>query len=280
MCFLGVVTASAQQNKKMLIGLKAGLNVPELTTASDNVLSDGWSSKLGAIYGLTFEYRFNKRWSLVSGLEYTEMGGKKDGLQALPSQRLESDINAGAIAAAAAVLEIPAAALSVDPWTNKYTYADFKNKSEFNYLQIPVMARFSLPFGSGCFRFVLHAGGYAAFMLDAKNINTGSSRLYTDADKKPLTLNMKITTPEGVTSNPYLFDTAVPLTSTRNIYDDTRHFNWGVIGGAGVGMRLWKGELMLQAGGQYGFVKIQKSDENGQNRIGAGSFTLGYAIAL
>ncbi|MDR2936355.1 MAG: hypothetical protein LBU80_03325 [Rikenellaceae bacterium] len=61
----------------------------------------------------------------------------------------------------------------------------------------------------------------------------------------------------------------IPTTSTT-----------GVVGSAGIGMKFWKGELMFLAGGRYGFVKIQKSDENGRNRIGAGSFILGYAFAL
>ncbi len=278
-CFFGVVTASAQQDKKIMVGLKGGLNVPDLTTASDNPLSDGWSSKLGGIYGLTFEYRFNKTWSLVSGLEYTEMGGKKDGLQALPSARLEPNINAGVIAATVANSggQFTPDMINVAPWPNKYTYADFSNESKFNYLQIPVMARYSLPFGQDRFRFVVNFGGYVAYMVEAKNINSGTSQLYSDENKTPLTLD--VTTPLGPIP-PVPFTAAIPLNDTRNIYDQTRHFNVGVIGGAGVGMNLWKGELMLQAGGQYGFVKIQKDDKNGQNRIGAGTFTLSYAIAL
>ncbi len=285
-CFFSAVTASAQQDK-ILIGVKGGLNVPNLTTASDNPLSDGWSSKLGGIYGLTFEYRFNTRWSLVSGIEYTEMGGKKDGMQALPSKRLYPGINAQMAAGMLAQMQpMGITAVAIDPWTNKYTYADFSNKSEFNYLQVPVMGRFSLPFGHDRFRFVVHAGGYAAYMLEAKNINTGTSALYADDKKGNIIVTANLTnalgtiTQQQIPLTQFLPAEGVNLTSTRDIYDDTYHFNFGFIGGAGVGMKLWKGELMLQAGGQYGFVKIQKSDENGQNRIGAGSFTLGYAFAL
>jgi len=240
---LSVFVATAQSN--ILFGLKGGIGIPNLTTGSgnSNPLADGWSSRLGPYFGLVGQYDLYKRWSLQVELNYASQGGKKDGVQAIPSSEFASMIPTG--------YPVPA-----------YLYANFNTVSRLNYIELPVMAKYTLPLNKK-FDVFISAGPYVGFLFNAKNISTGKSNVYLDE---------KAT--EQITTQAVSFDT------TQDIKSDLKQFNVGIQGGVGISMKLKKGILFFTAGGNYGFIPIQKDKSNGQNNTGAATLIVGYLVHL
>jgi hypothetical protein len=65
------------------------------------------------------------------------------------------------------------------------------------------------------------------------------------------------------------------------VKDDIKKFNVGIQGGIGFSMRFEnESKLVFSAGGNYGFIPIQKDEANGKNNTGAATVTLGYLINL
>lgn len=138
------------------LGVKGGISIPNLTAGSNNQnpLSNGFSSRLGADFGLLFEFPINKWFSIQPEIDYSGQGGKHYGLQAVP-----------------------------DPYstTPPYFYANFKNVARLNYLQVPIMAKFNFAIAKN-WKFYVDAGPFAGFLLSAKEISTGESYLYSDPE--------------------------------------------------------------------------------------------------
>ncbi len=153
-CISCILTSAAFSQNNIFIGVKGGLSIPNLTAGSDNQnpLSDGFSSRLGADFGVFAEYPINKWLSIQHEIDYSAQGGKHNGLQAVP-----------------------------DPYssTPPYFYANFKNEARLNYLLIPVTAKFNFSL-SPKFKLFVNAGFFAGFLLSAKTVSTGSSYLYED----------------------------------------------------------------------------------------------------
>lgn len=68
------VTHATAQEKKKTFGVKAGLNLSNITT--DNGNYDNTKAKAGFHAGLTLDYAFTPQWYLLTGLEYTVKGVK------------------------------------------------------------------------------------------------------------------------------------------------------------------------------------------------------------
>jgi opacity protein-like surface antigen len=139
------------------VGARAGLSIPNLTNGTgDNPLSKDYKSKMGLAFGVIADFPINKWFSIQTGLDYSQQGGKRDGMQAItnpyPSQ-------------------IP----------QPYLYADFKNEARLNYLQLPVQAKFNYTINDHFGAFI-YAGPYAGLLLAAKTVTKGSSALYMDAN--------------------------------------------------------------------------------------------------
>jgi hypothetical protein len=160
-CVALSLTSASFGQKNIFIGAKGGISIPNLTAGSDNQnpLSNGFSSRLGADFGVLAEFPINKWFSIQPEIDYSAQGGKHNGLQAVP-----------------------------DPYssTPPYFYANFKNDARLNYLLIPVTAKFN--FGlSAKFNLYINAGFFAGFLLSAKTVSTGSSYLYEDpAGQQPV----------------------------------------------------------------------------------------------
>lgn len=143
-----------------------------------------------------------------------------------------------------------------------YLYADFKSVARLNYLELPVMIRADFRLNDWL-SFFANAGPYAGYLLMAKTIATGSSIIYADPQKT-----------QPLTPAPTSFN------ATEDIKDQLKKFNVGIQGGIGLSCKLGKGALELAAGGNYGFLNIQKDTANGKNNTGAATITLGYKIHL
>jgi hypothetical protein len=157
LCFF-INSVQAQQN--VFIGVKGGISIPNLTAGSgnQNPLSNGYSSRLGADFGVLAEFPINKWFSIQPEIDYSQQGGKHDGLQAFPNPQ--------------------------PPPT--YLYANYNSTAKLNYLLVPVMGRFNFHLADKL-KLYVNAGVFAGFLLSAKTVASGSSTIYADpAGQEPI----------------------------------------------------------------------------------------------
>jgi hypothetical protein len=146
------------------------------------------------------------------------------------------------------------------PQQPTYLYADFNSEAKLNYLRIPVLAKFGYTFKESSFRIYADAGPFVAFLLSAKQVTTGNSQIYLDpSGQQPL--------PGGSQS----FD------NTQDLKDQLNSTNFGVEGNIGLNYKFGLNNIFFEAGGNYGFLNIQKGSQNGKNNTGAATIVLGYS---
>ncbi|MBN8865075.1 MAG: PorT family protein [Sphingobacteriales bacterium] len=229
---------------KTEIGIKAGLSIPNLTSGSSaNPVSNGYTSRLDGDAAIHAEFHIGKSFSIQPQLEYSSQGGKKNGMQAFtPPDEILQQFPAG---------QAPT-----------YLYAEYKSIAKINYLMLPVLAKyyFNLKKKWGAY----FAGGpFISYLLNAKNITKGSSIVYLDPKKtQPLSSQM------------------LSFDSKDNVTSDLHRFNAGISGHLGVDYKVAGGSLFIEAGGNYGFIDIQKNNLDGKNKTGAAVINLGYQFKL
>ncbi|MGZ3848327.1 MAG: porin family protein [Flavisolibacter sp.] len=226
--------------KGVAFGLKAGISIPNLTSGnSADPISNGYSSRVGFDGAVDMEWQLSAHFSLQPQLEYSQQGGKKNGLQAFS---VPADM----------VADFPPGQLP------PYLYADYKDVAKFNYLMLPVLAKYH--FGSSSrWQPYISAGPFVSYLLSARNVTTGSSNIYLDAQKT-----------QSLTPGPQSFD------QTDDVRTDLHPWNAGISGHVGVEHPLGTGKIFLEAGGNYGLIDIQKDKTNGKNKTGAAVLNAGY----
>ncbi len=242
------LTAKAQWD----LGLQGGISIPNLSAggSDNNPLNTGYSSRLGPEFAIFGEYHVNSLFSLVPKIEYSAQGGKKDGFQAMPTptelaQYFEQQ-----------GMPVPT-----------YLYANFNSEAKLDYLLIPILAKFGWYLDTQKkFRITIAAGPYLGFLLSAKQVTSGNSYIYLDPAAKD-------TLPVGSQS----FD------QTTDIKNQLNTTNFGVDGSVGIEYLFGASQhekIFFEAGGNYGFLNIQKGTANGKNNTGAATVMLGYAYKL
>lgn len=119
---------------------------------------------------------------------------------------------------------------------------------ELDYLMVPVLAKVGWHLGDQShMRFFVNAGPYAAFLLKADQvlINSDQKRISGTA----------------VDVKPYL-----------------NTFNAGIDGNIGLSYFFSLSSIFIQAGGNYGLIKIQKDQSLGTNYAGGSSLAIGYTF--
>jgi len=178
-CF---IISSVYAQHATYIGVQGGISIPNLTAGSDNQnpLANGYSSRLGADFGVLATFQIKKTFSIQAGIDYSEQGGKHNGLQAVSNPYG-----------------------SVPP----FFYANFNNSAHLNYLLIPLMGRFDFKLSQKLNLYV-EAGGFAGFLLSAKSVTSGNSYLYLDS------LGQQPASP-----GPESFDTTTSIKSSINTFN-------------------------------------------------------------
>lgn len=234
-CCLGQAIGQAP----IYVGVQGGISIPNLHGSGGNEVSRGYASRLGPYFGVFGQYRFSDLFSIQPEVNYSAQGGKKDGQQAIAGQDVNPQAPAGT-----------------------YYYANFKSVARLNYIEVPVLAKFTFRL-TDRLRLSVDAGPYVGFLVGAKNETSGTSPVYADkAETQPL--------PVGEQS----FD------GNQDIKDQLHKTNWGAQGGVGLEEALGSGYLFLHGGGNYGFVNIQKGTAHGKNNTGAATAVLGYALKV
>jgi hypothetical protein len=238
--FFCYLPSTAQQTA---IGFRGGISVPNLSSAGSdqNPLNTGYSSRLGPEFSVLAEFKISELFSLQPMIEYSSQGGKKNGLQAFPMP---------------AIL-----AASYPPGTApNYLYANFNSEAKFNYLMIPILAKFGHTFNKSPWRIYADVGPFVSFLLSAKQVTSGQTEIYTD--------------PEGTQALPL---GSQSFDATNDIKDQLHSTNFGVEGNIGLNYAFGLNNLFFEIGGNYGFVNIQKGTANGKNNVGAATVVLGYS---
>jgi len=232
----GLLLATAGYAADITWGAHAGLSIPNIRGNATDVLSQGFTSRQGPFFGIFFESKISPMFSLVVDLNYTSQGGKKNGVQPITMD------------------------IGLPPLPQgMYYFADYKNETILDYVEVPVQVR--VAFGTGL-RFFVNAGPYVGILVRARAVTGGSSVIYLDeAQTQP------------VTPGP------VPFDARTDVKDSLKSTTIGLTGGAGVMHRFGPGDLILEAHFQLGLTTIQKDVvTSGDNQTGAVVVSLGYAF--
>jgi opacity protein-like surface antigen len=230
---LVLFSALQTSHAQVQIGIQGGLSVPNLS-GGNNEVSQGYGSRLAPNFGITAEFAVTDNFSIQPEINFDGQGGQRNGLQ-------------------------PVTSLPTSP-LGGYYYASFKNMSVLNYLEIPVLAKYS--FGGFGLRFDVNAGPYIGFLLNATQKTSGTSPIYLDNNG----------TPSGDSAS---FDASTGVTSSIN------KVNYGVAGGVGVILPVSsRADVSLDIRGLYGLTNIQKDPQDGTSHTGNLIISVGYSYEL
>ncbi|MDR1022661.1 MAG: PorT family protein [Prevotellaceae bacterium] len=265
------------------IGIRGGLSIPNIVAGGDNPLSKGYSSRLAEDGGLFAEMGLNNYVSFRLGVEYSGQGGKRNGVQAMPSGQIMSGITAS-ISGGGMPAGMDAMLGQLAAYIPEVCYVDVKNIADFDYLMIPVSVQVGTNV-SNRWRVYANAGPFVSFLLHGKQTTKGRSRIYTDAGKSHtlwdnIPAAMQPAIEGGAPQLAYALQSEMDFGATEVITRDLNPVNAGVQGDVGLSYRHDRHKVFVEAGGNYGFVKMQKDKSNGSNRIGAATVMLGYAFQL
>jgi hypothetical protein len=226
------------------LGIHAGISIPNIRGSQTNIYTKDFSSRQGPYFGLTADIPLAGRFSLAIDLNYTSQGGLRKGMQPVTMDTSQLPLPPGTV-----------------------VFADFRNETILDYLEIPVMAR--VTFGHKL-RGFLNAGPYAGYLVRGKAVTKGVSGLYLDE-----TGTMPILMPPDY-AEPLVAD----LTATTDVKDSVHAINVGLAGGGGLIMPVGPGEFILEARFQLGLATLQKDSENGKTQTGAVIVSLGYLLPV
>jgi hypothetical protein len=282
LCFLALNSAINAQSVNL--GLRGGLAIPNIVSGSDNPLSSGYSSRLAGSGGIFTELGINDIFSIRLGVEYSGQGGKRNGIQAMSSNQLIMDM---ATRMGANITEEIATMLGNIANLMPNFYADVNNTVKFDYLMLPLSLQASKNLGNTPYRVYVNAGPFISFLMSGEQMSKGSSQLYTGADKTT-TLWSAISEIPGIqeiitTSAPelaYVLENGTEF-GTSVITGEIRPVNFGVQGNIGLSYQCGNNSrFFIEAGGNYGFIRIQKNKSNGDNKIGSANVMIGYSFRI
>ncbi len=244
------VHVSAQEWR---LGLKAGLSIPKLRAGSDDeAFSSGYRTLTGPQAGILAEYRFNNLFSIQTEVNYSAQGGKKSGKQKVRTSVFAAMVPVG--------ITLP-----------EYLYANFNSEVALSYLEIPVLAKFSLN-TSKASRIAVYGGPFIGYLLEARGESEGKSKIYIDATQTTeFTIPIAgIPFPVGVQD----------LTMKQDITEQCNRANYGLQGGFSYAYAFSRWEFFAAAGGTYGLRYLQKNAALGQNKTGGAFANFGATIGL
>lgn len=257
------------------IGAKVGYSLGKLSTSTENIYTDGFSTIAGMDWGMFVEIPINETVSIQPEFNFTHRGGRREGSQPVQTQKL-----------AAAFEEVGFSLSQLNqliffsggpPITNENPfYADYYSESDLRYLEIPVLVK--LGWGSN-WRFFVEAGPSMAVLLNGNQETTGESALYYD---QGMTDPLKIPNAEFPNGPPFLDINApaIPFVAETDINDDIEKISIGVQFGVGLIKKLGRSEVFVDAKTSYGLSSIQVDNTFGESSIGGIIFSIGYSYRL
>ncbi|MGD0341555.1 MAG: porin family protein [Bacteroidales bacterium] len=234
---LSAQSSPSERESKFTLGILGGLNIPRLSGGSDNEMSRDYTSRSGEAFGLTVSMDMGSNFDLRADLLYSSEGGKRNGIQAIDASSVNPMAPAGT-----------------------YLYADFKNESILNYVEIPVMVKYSIPAGNSL-KFFADFGPSFGFLLNAKQKTSGASIIYADRAETMIAV-----------------PTAQSFDASTDVSSSINHDNFGLTGGMGFAQRVYSGEFFMDFRGAYGLNAIQKDKQDGSSHNGNILIDIGYSL--
>lgn len=232
--------------QRVAVGARGGVSIPNLTAGSgnENPLNTGYSSRVGPDAGVFMEFRCSRVFSVQPMIEFSSQGGKKNGLQALPTPP-------------------EAAPLFPAGQAPTYLYADFNSEARLNYLMIPVLAKFGWDIRHSPLRVYVDGGPFLGLLLSAHQVTSGQSALFLDPEGQ-----------QALPSGSQSFD------NKEDIKDQLHTVNVGAEANVGLDLKMGRSNVFIEGGGNFGFLNIQKGTANGKNHTGAALIAVGYELWL
>ncbi len=225
------------------LGVHAGISIPDIRGSQTDIFTKNFTSRQGPYFGLTADIPLTGRFSLAVDLNYVSQGGLRRGMQPITMDTSQLPIPPGTL-----------------------IYADFRNETILDYLEVPVMAR--VTFGSKL-RFFFDLGPYAGYLVRGKAVTKGVSALYLDeAGTMPIIIP------------PDTEPLQVDLGATTDVKDSIHPFNVGLAGGGGLILPVGPGQIVLEARFQLGLGDLQKDPQDGNTQTGAVLVSLGYMLPV
>jgi len=297
-------TASEKQEESNVkknvwwVSLKGGLSIPSLSApAGSSEYSTGYKSILGPNIALSAEQRINKHFSIEYMIGYAAQGGQKSaGYIALSAAQIIPNLT-GLIPGSNLLTPAQLQQQVIDPVLEKNGLAKSSAlyvklngaTSNLDYIQIPILAKYYAAL-SKRMNFYVDAGPFAGILLSAHQTlkaAPGTSSIYTDS-KGNNTLIVPGSVMSQATNGLITTDYPVPelpgsnfATNNYSFYNQAHVGNIGIEGNIGFSYDLTPSQrVVIEGGGNYGFVRVQKDPDNGTDKIGAGTVRVGYAIKL
>jgi hypothetical protein len=191
------------------------------------------------------DYMIAGKVSIETGLEWSTQGGQKTGLQTIPAS--------------------PELAQYFPPGSNvQFLYANFSSTVRLQYLMLPVLIKYNMNLDdAGHWKLYLDGGLFGGLLITAKASAAGTSKVYYDREETNQVGSL-----------------AVQFDSTGDIKKQLHKGNFGIEGNVGILYRLKSVSYFVEAGGNYGFINLQKNPQNGINYTGALIFRIGVTYSL
>ena len=231
--------------QSVTIGAKGGISIPNIRGNTEQ--SEGYTSRKATYFGLLVNKKISNYLSLQAEVNYSPQGGQRNKMQPVPADQL--------------------AGIMLPPGTK--LYADFRNKTILNYIEIPLLLQMNLH-RANAFQYHLNFGPCIAFLEKAQTITSGTSTIYFDpGGRMPLQLQ------DGIQVPPVSFD------SKTNIKEEIKKINAGLVGGGGLDYCFGFHKIFLEGRFTLGLTNIQtNTEENGKNHTGSVIVAIGYAYQL
>ncbi|MBK9153543.1 MAG: PorT family protein [Chloracidobacterium sp.] len=240
-------SAAQNDDEKSYFGIRGAISLPNIVGGGDQEITRNYRSRTAANFGAFVEVGITKNLSIQPEVDFASQGGKRSGIQPITSP-------------------LP----GLPPPPGQYYFGDFENTAILNYIEVPVMAKYTfVPDRNQSF--YLLGGPYAGFLINAKTKTRGSSTLYIDNSGTPLLLP-----PANQPLPPISFDADTDVT------DSIKRFNFGITAGGGVKFRhSSKNHFFVEARGAYGLTTIQRDPVTaGESHTGNLLISFGYAFGL
>ena len=279
---ISVLTVCGIYAQDVKFGVRGGLNMPNIMAGGNNTpISEGYKSITAVGAGIFTELQLNRTVSLRLGVEYSEMGGKKDGMQAMPTQRLITEMgnSIGMGVTEKQLAALGALMINLPP----HYYANVKNTTKFDYVMIPLLAQYGCDIGQSPWRIYVNAGPFVSFLLSGNQISKGTSKLYFDEKGTSTLWDILPLEVKGFVTGEFPIEKTLGDPATfgeTKITSEMKSSNFGVTGNVGIRYQCNRNHFFLEAGGNYGFITVQSDETNGSNRLGAVSVMVGYAFSL
>src|SRR5208283_791611 len=128
-------------------------------------------------------------------------------------------------------------------------------------------------FGGWQLQFQVNAGPYVGYLTSATQKTSGTSLIYVDKNRTPLTIPVPPDYTQSVQAPPQSFD------ANTDVTDSIHRLNAGIQGGVGIAFPVSDLQtLSLEVHGLYGLTNIQKYAEDGTNHTGNLLISMGYSF--